>query len=144
MYNRVLITTDGSESNRDAVDSGLELASRFGSSVMALCVFDVGSYGNIAQTYGLGDEREYMIKACEGALKYVMEKGEEMGLEVTPKIIAGHPAETIIEESKNYDLVVCGTLGKTGMKRMLLGSVAEKVVRMSQCPVLVCRNPVEE
>ena len=75
MYNRVLITTDGSESNRDAVDSGLELASRFGSSVTALCVFDVGSYGNIAQTYGLGDEREYMIKACEGALKYVMEKG---------------------------------------------------------------------
>lgn len=144
MYERVLITTDGSESNKDAVNSGLELASRFGSKVTALCVFDVGSYGNIAQTYGLGDEREYMIKACESALKYVIERGGELGVEVTPKIIAGHPAETIVEETSHYDLVVCGTLGKTGMKRMLLGSVAEKVVRMSKCPVLVCRNPLEE
>lgn len=140
MFNRILVATDGSESNKYAVDDALKLAKSLGAQVTALCVFDVGSYANVAQGYGLGDEREYMIKASEEALRYVIDQGKALGITVVPKILTGHPAETIIEESKNHDLVVCGTLGRTGMQRALIGSVAEKVVRMAHCPVLVCRK----
>lgn len=143
MYKKILITTDGSESNRYAIDDGLRLAKSLDAEVTALCVFDIGSYANVAQGYGLGDEREYMIEASEAALKYVLEQGKEMGVAVTPKILTGRPAETIIEESKNHDLIICGSLGRTGMSRALVGSVAEKVVRMAYCPVLVCRKPQE-
>jgi nucleotide-binding universal stress UspA family protein len=140
MYNKILMTTDGSDSNKYAVDDGLKIAKAMDAEVTALCVFDIGSYANVAQGYGMGDEREYMIKSSEAALKYTMDKGKEMGVKITPKILTGRPADTIIEESKHYDLVICGSLGRTGISRALLGSVAEKVVRMAHCPVLVCRK----
>ena len=141
MFQKILITTDGSDSNHSAVDEGLTLAKGLGSQVTALCVFDVGSYANVAQGYGLGDEREYMIKASEEALRYVIDRGKELGVTVKTKVETGQPAEVIIKESANYDLVICGTLGRTGIQRALIGSVAERVVRMAVCPVLVCRSP---
>ena len=66
-------------------------------------------------------------------------KAAEMGVAVEAKTMMGRPAEVIIEESADYDLVICATLGKTGFARVLLGSVAENVVRLAKCPVLVCR-----
>ncbi|MDD2626343.1 MAG: universal stress protein [Candidatus Methanomethylophilus sp.] len=140
MFDKILITTDGSESNHLAVDEGLEIAKKIGAQVTALCVFDVGSYANVAQGYGLGDEREYMIKASEEALRYVVDRGKALGVEVKTKVETGQPAEVIVKESANYDLVICGTLGRTGIQRALIGSVAEKVVRLAACPVLVCRS----
>ena len=144
MFKKILITTDGSKNSMYAIDKGLDLAKTMGSEVTALCIFDIGSYASVAQGYGLGDEREYMVKASEAALRHVKDRGKEKGVEVIPKILTGRPADTIVEESKKYDLVVCGTLGRTGMQRALIGSVAEKVVRMADCPVLVCRSNIDE
>jgi nucleotide-binding universal stress UspA family protein len=47
----------------------------------------------------------------------------------------------ILEESPNYDLIVMGTLGRSGMSKLLMGSVAERVVRAASCPVMVVRSP---
>jgi nucleotide-binding universal stress UspA family protein len=60
-------------------------------------------------------------------------------------IAAGHPAETIarIAQERNADLIVLGTHGRTGLQHALLGSVAEKVVRLASCPVLTVRCPAE-
>ena len=63
-----------------------------------------------------------------------------MGVEVKAVSKMGSPANDIVEASKNYDLVVMGTIGRTGVSKLLLGSVAEKVVRFAECPVLVIRN----
>ena len=141
MYGRILIAVDGSESNKYAIEDGLTLAKQMGSIVTALCVFDVGSFANVAQGYGVVDERDYAKSAYEAALEYILERGKELDIEVTPKMMAGRPAEMIINESAEHDLVVCGTLGRSGLSRALIGSVAEKVVRFSYCPVLVCRKP---
>lgn len=140
MYQKILIAVDGSDSNKFAIDDGLELAKALNSKVTAICVFDIGSYAAVAQGYGLGDERDFILNASKAALKYVTERSAEMGVEVQPKIITGRPAEVIIEESKNHDLVVCGTLGRTGLSHSLLGSVAEKIARLAHCPVLICRK----
>ena len=59
---------------------------------------------------------------------------------VAQAVLSGVPAEVIAGESGKYDVIVMGTLGRTGMKKILVGSVAEKVVKLSECPVIVVRN----
>ncbi|MBR7152486.1 MAG: universal stress protein, partial [Candidatus Methanomethylophilaceae archaeon] len=51
----------------------------------------------------------------------------------------GVPVNVIVDESSNYDVIVMGTLGRTGVSKFLMGSVAEKVVRASRCPVMVVK-----
>ena len=58
-----------------------------------------------------------------------------------PKVVAGDPADAIVRmaEELEVDLIVMGTHGRTGLQHVLLGSVAEKVVRLALCPVLTVR-----
>ena len=79
---------------------------------------------------------ELSKKAVDNA---VME-GKKKGVRITGKVVNGHPADEIIKESKKYDLIVMGSLGRSGMSHLLMGSVAEKVVRFAACPVLVIRR----
>lgn len=140
MFKSILVAVDGSDSNSVAVNTAVTLAKEQGAKLTALSVFDPGGYGNLAAVKEITDEVDYMKQVCASCLEYVTEKAAEAGIEFETKTIAGNPAEKIIEMSKGYDLVVCGTLGRTGFSRMVMGSVAEKVVRLSECPVLVCRK----
>ena len=68
---------------------------------------------------------------------------EKLGTRATAKLAIGAPWDQIVALAKDdpaFDLLVIGTHGRTGIKRALLGSVAEKVVRHAPCPVLVCRS----
>jgi nucleotide-binding universal stress UspA family protein len=63
-----------------------------------------------------------------------------MGVNVSKKkLVEGHPAEEIIKEAKENDLIVIGSKGKTGLDRLLLGSVAENVARHASCPVMIVK-----
>ena len=140
MFKSFLVAVDGSNSNTVAVDTAVTLAKEQGAKLTALSVFDPGGYGNLAAVKEVADEVDYMKKVCENILDYVTKKATEAGIEFETKTVAGDPALKIVELSSNYDLVVTGTLGRTGFSRMVMGSVAEKVVRLSNCPVLVCRS----
>lgn len=140
MFKSILVAVDGSNSNTVAVDTAVTLAKEQGAKLTALSVFDPGGYGNLAAVKEVADEADYMRKVCENILEYVTRKAAEAGIELETKTVAGDPALKIVEASSDYDLVVTGTLGRTGFSRMVMGSVAEKVVRMSNCPVLVCRS----
>lgn len=140
MYKNILIAVDGSESNKVAVDDGLDLAKAMGANVTAICVFDIGSYTSVAQGYGISDEKAIMMEVSREAMEYIEKRADELGIDLVSKTVVGHPSDAIIDESKFHDLVVCGTLGRTGLTRALMGSVAEKVARMAYCPVLVCRK----
>ncbi len=85
---------------------------------------------------------EILRKEGEKAVYDVKERGEAAGVEVREVLWEGHPSTEIITfaENNDIDLIVMGTLGKTGLNRFLLGSVAEKVVRNSKVPVLVVRS----
>ena len=63
---------------------------------------------------------------------------------VERRLLAGDPADAIIRlaESENIDLIVMGTHGRRGLSRLLMGSVAEAVVRAAPCPVLTVKQPV--
>lgn len=73
-------------------------------------------------------------------------QGKGFPVEVEYLVHTGDPAETILDQAKetNADLIVMGTHGRTGFNRMLMGSVAERVLRHSPCPVVTVKQPFTE
>ncbi|MBE6527897.1 MAG: universal stress protein [Thermoplasmata archaeon] len=142
MYKSILVAVDGSEANRLAVDTAVQLAKTQGAALTAICVFDTGSYAAFLN-YAKVDKSE--IDAISNqALEYVRKASEEAGVELSVKRVVGKPVESIVAEAANHGLVVCGTHGRTGVSHALIGSVAERVVRFAPCPVLVVRNPDQQ
>lgn len=143
-YRNIVVATDGSENTQKAISYGIEIAKLSGGTVHALYVVDISSFSSIPMSSEGGWEAMYEILKTEGekAVSVVKNQGEAAGVEVREIVLEGHPVNEIIEfaESNNVDLIVMGTLGKTGFDRFLLGSVAEKVVRGSKVPVMVVRS----
>ncbi|MGB8217880.1 MAG: universal stress protein [Candidatus Methanoperedens sp.] len=142
LFTKILIATDGSEYTKNAVDYGIDLAKNTGAKIQALYVVDTAAFASIPMDAAW--ESMYGLLRQEGdeATKYVADKAEALGLEVDRNTIEGHPADEIIKfaEKNSMSVIVMGTLGKSGLDRFLLGSVAEKVVRISKIPVLVVRG----
>jgi nucleotide-binding universal stress UspA family protein len=147
MYKKILIATDGSEHSERAEIHGLTLAKDSHASVTALYVVEVvhpvKSIGGPPSLL-LEGQIEGLVEEGKKIVDRVVQKGKDMGVEVTPLVGKGHPAQEIIEHARDHDLVVVGTLGRTGLSHLLLGSVAEKVVRHAPCPVLVVRDRENE
>ena len=143
-YRNIVIATDGSENTQKAISYGIEIAKLSGATVHAVYVLDISSFSSIPMSSEGGWEAMYEILKTEGekAVSVVKNQGEAAGVKVREIVLEGHPVNEIIEfaESNNVDLIVMGTLGKTGFDRFLLGSVAEKVVRGSKVPVMVVRS----
>ena len=140
IYKRILIPTDGSEYTKAAVSHGLKLAKAMGAEVTTMHVLDEAPYYFLSD--GLSIPNLFAQLEAEGrkAVQYVVDEGDKMGVKVDQRIEKGHPADTIVEASKDYDLVIMGTLGRSGLSHLMIGSVAEKVVRFSACPVLLVRK----
>jgi len=138
LFRKILIATDGSEYTKKAVDHGIEFANNNGAKIIAIYVIDTRAYASIPLSAPM--EYAYSLLRQEGdmALKYVSDRAEAAGLEVEGIITQGHPAEEIIKyaEENSIDLIVMGTLGKSGLDRFLMGSVADKVIRNSKIPVI--------
>ncbi len=141
-YRNIVIATDGSENSKRAISYGIEIAKLSGATVHALYVVDTSSFSSIPMDAGWEAMYEILKKEGEEAVSEVKEYGEASGVEVREVLWEGHPSNEIIDfaENNNADLIVMGTLGKTGLDRFLMGSVAEKVVRGSKVPVLVVRS----
>ncbi len=138
MFETVVVATDGSESVERAVDVALDLAERFDADVHALSVIDVGEVD--ASPAQLQDELHTALEThAEGALATVTER---TGQPVTTTVRQGRPASEICAYAREVgaDLVVTGTRGRHGENRLLLGSVAERVVRSAPVPVLTVRR----
>jgi nucleotide-binding universal stress UspA family protein len=144
LFRKILIATDGSEYTKKAIDHGIEIAINTGAKLNAIYVIDTRAYSSIPLSAPM--EYTYSILRQEGdmALKYVSERAEAAGLEVEGIIAQGHPAEEIMKyaEENSIDLIVIGTLGKSGLERFLMGSVVDKVIRNSKIPVIAV--PVTE
>lgn len=136
---KILVPTDGSNYARAAVDAAIEVAKATGAEVTALYVVDASAVVAVR-----GDMYESVTAALnkdgEAAVGAVKDACDEAGVPVRTEIIGGRPADVIVDESGNYDLIVMSTLGKTGVGRFLIGSVAEKVVRMANCKVMTIRS----
>ena len=137
MYDDILLPTDGSEGAEVAIDHALELAERYGSTLHALYVVER------IHTADVGTEQIIGAMRSEGkrAVAEIAERAEAKGVEAITEVRVGSPARDILKyaDENGVDLVVMGTHGRTGLNRYLLGSVTEKVVRLSDVPVLTVR-----
>jgi len=127
----VLLATDGSESAKKAEIAALKITKSYNIRMAALFVANVPST----------TEQNETIKYGEKVLDEVVFNGKEMGVEVQKILKLGSPAEAILHVAKTLKVhtIVVGSEGKKGVKRVLLGSVAENIVRNAQCTVLVAR-----
>ena len=85
-----------------------------------------------------------MNKEGHEATAYVKGLCDKNGIEAEELIVEGAPVKSIVSVSGDYDIIVMGTLGRTGFAKLMMGSVAERVVRYAKCPVLVVRASASE
>ncbi|PSQ47882.1 universal stress protein [Halobacteriales archaeon SW_6_65_15] len=146
MFDRILVPTDGTPSSDCAVENSLELAARHDAEIHALYVVETDS---AMGHYDLAVEREE--EQGEAAVEAVERRATESGhdLTVTKAFRYGNPPEEILDYAADHDvdLIMMGTHGRSGFDRLLnAGSVAERVVREADVPVMVagpeaCRLP---
>jgi nucleotide-binding universal stress UspA family protein len=129
-YERILIPTDGSPGANAAVEHGISIAERLGAAVRVLCVIE-GQRGLPALGDPLRDEAREVVEG-------VAEHASDRDVSLTTHAQPGAPHEVInnFVTAHGIDLVTMGTHGRSGLRRHLLGSVAERVLRTSDAPVL--------
>ncbi len=140
-FNKILVPTDGSEYTKAAARKAMELAKLSGGKITALYVMDQTIFTNVPMDTAVMNVYRTLETEGNSALDFIKNLGEEYDVEVEIKLVEGVPVKIILEMSKEYDIIVIGTLGRTGMSKLLMGSVSEKVVRASKCPVMVVRSP---
>ncbi|MFB6270839.1 MAG: universal stress protein [Halobacterium sp.] len=141
MYDRVLVPTDGSDAASAGVTHGLDLAANFDAVVHALYVVPEAERASIVGSSGKPGERE-VESAAERAVETVAAAADDRGLDAETEVRSGTPHREILEYATeaDVDLVVMATHGRSGVSRLLSGSVTERVVREADRPVLVARR----
>jgi nucleotide-binding universal stress UspA family protein len=141
---RILVPTDFSATADAALDRAFALASRLGSEVQLLHVLEdpLIAEGLAAEAY-IAEAPAMRTSMLREARTRLDHRGvtPEPGVTVHRDVLFGHNARTIAEyaASRDIDLIVMGTHGRTGVAHVLLGSVAERLVRTASCPVLTVR-----
>lgn len=136
---KILIATDGSEYTKEAVSQGLHLAKVLGADVTALYVIDQTSFVSFPIDSSIVSVYSLLENEGKRAVEEVKKEGEQLGVTVTTVVAEGSPTRKIVEMAANMDLVVIGTLGRSALSKLFMGSVAERVTRYAPCPVLVVR-----
>jgi nucleotide-binding universal stress UspA family protein len=141
-FKKIMIATDGSTCSRMAADKGIELARLSGGMVYAVYVVSTDYFYSIGVDFYWGEIYKVLKNEGEQAVNYIKEMGEMEGVNVELILLEGNPSDKLIRyaEEEKMDIVIMGTLGKTGLNRLLLGSVAGNLVRHSKVPVMVVRD----
>jgi nucleotide-binding universal stress UspA family protein len=142
-FRHILAPTDFSEYSKQAIASALEWAKKFGAKLSILHVIELPPYPvegyvppNLSATFLDDLERQ-----AAADLAQLVPEAEATNVEVARVIAVGTPYRKIIEtaEAGQVDLIVMATAGRTGLSHLVMGSIAERVVRTASCPVLTIR-----
>lgn len=145
MYDDILLPTDGSAGMAAVIDHAGDLAAVHDATVHALYVVDTASLTDVPMEASMDGVSQAFRHEGQTALEQVQQRAPE-DVPVETDLVEGSPAKNITTYAANHpmDLVVMGTHGRSGVDRLLLGSVAERVVRSSSVPVLTVRVANED
>jgi nucleotide-binding universal stress UspA family protein len=137
-FKHVLVATDFHESSKDAVDLAAKMTLAADGSLTVEHTFEVPSYAYLGVEYSTADILSPLEDAAQKSLDGVVRTLRAQGVNAHGVLRKGVAWERILEEAKTSraDVIVMGTHGRKGVARALLGSVAEKVVRLAPVPVL--------
>jgi len=146
MIKKIMIATDGSDTSKKAALIGIDIAQRANGSITAVYVMDILRLAHLpgyATLPGLKDKiLELMQDEGREATQFVEDHAQMMKVPCHKIQAQGNPTEELLKASQKLgmDLLVMGSLGRTGIEKFLLGSVAEKVVLQSTIPVLLIKG----
>jgi nucleotide-binding universal stress UspA family protein len=146
---RILVPTDFSKSSQNALRYAAAFAEKFSAELYLLHVVqDLALFIPEAVMVAppVAPPLDQFRAAARTALERVIHDFALPGITIHPEVVEGFPFDEIVRfaQQKTIDLIVMGTHGHTGLMHLLLGSVAEKVVRRAPCPVLTVRIPEHE
>jgi nucleotide-binding universal stress UspA family protein len=140
----ILAPTDFSECAHTALQEAIGLAQKLGAELTLFHTYQLPAHAFIDGTLLYNDEIRRAVETQASTLMSGLKAEAERRLErpVRTKLAMGTPYAGIVEEAQqgNYDLIVIGTHGRTGIKHFVLGSVAERVVQLAPCRVLTTRG----
>ena len=146
MYKHILVAVDGSDTSNLALQEAMKLAKEQQAALRLVHVVDeTPTYMTMDTAFALGDFQKAMREAGQKMLATCAATARQAGVEVDTKFIVLQTqriCDAIIEEAKRWpaNLIVIGTHGRHGFNHLLLGSVAEGVLRLATSPVLVIRG----
>lgn len=146
MFERILLPTDGSEAVEPAIEAALDIAARYDATLHVLYIVDASSVvaGAGDGFTGIDNLLSELEASGREAADKIVARAESAEIEAQTAVRQGSPREDILTYAaeQDVDLIVMGTHGRTGVKRTLLGSVTEAVVRHAEIPVMtVHRTP---
>jgi nucleotide-binding universal stress UspA family protein len=141
---RVLFPTDFSDNARDAIPHVLEMAARFEAHVHVVHVLESAVHPTDF-AWSATSIQDFAEKRKDVAEDRLQDLVDELGLapeHISTAVIFGNPFEQIVSYAQEHDidLIVMATHGRTGLSHLLLGSTAERVVRLSTCPVMTIKG----
>jgi len=140
MYDEILFPTDGSEPANGAADHAFELASTYRATLHVLYVLKTNEPPPQVEDPAADDDPDARGKA---AVEETAERAAAQGIEAVEAIVRGPTADAIVTYADEHgiDLIVMGTHGRTGLDRILIGSVADEVTRSAPVPVMTYHPP---
>ncbi len=144
-FSKILVAVDGSEQSMQAADYAIELAKKYNAQLIALTVSHIplSSYGFGSRPDTIKHDIEKEMLESKQWFRNIEEAGTRHNISLKTDLIDSQMSVegTIVEyaESHGADLIVIGTTGRSGFKKLLLGSVASGVVNYATCPVMVVK-----
>ncbi len=148
MYKRILVAVDGSDTSTKALVAALQMARESGGVLRIIHVLEDLAQVMAYDYYGAypGDLAKVLQDNGQKVLADALAIAKSSGVETEDRLLEARGmrlGEAVVQEATqfNADLLVVGTHGRRGLGRVLLGSGAEQVIRLSTIPVLVIRSP---
>lgn len=145
-YQNILVPIDGSKTSHSAIKTAAELAKAFGSKVTAVFILTIDPFVGVEFLDTKGQAADMSNKAHHLSQEIIDEAHalfSKEGIEIETKIVEGqviHKEIVKAAEETHADLVVMGSHGRTGIKKLMLGSVAQNVLGEIHIPVLIVRQ----
>ena len=138
---KILIPIDGSDYSMRAAEYGISIAKMFNAQISVVYVIDEIVLNQVPKIVDRENVEPELKKDGQRYINYALGLAEKEGVKHDSLTAKGIPFEQIVNLAKelNVDLIVMGTYGRKGAERILIGSVAERVIEYSQCPVLVIK-----
>ncbi|HQU63527.1 MAG: universal stress protein [Nitrosomonas sp.] len=148
MYQRILVPIDGSSNSERALQEAIKFAQFHHAHLMLVHVLEDIQYAEMENYINYAE----ILKSFKDSARKMLEKASQLvrqaDVEVSEKLLVAsgrRVAHVLVEEASQWpaDLIIIGTHGRSGFNRLLLGSIAESVLRLSPVPVLLIRSETE-
>lgn len=136
-YLKIAVAIDFSEQSLKALERASQVAMQHKATLQLVNVIDTKSFGAVS-AYDLKYAEE-LKKENKGKMESLEKQAVQTGVQSVESVVETGSPKGILTQLTNVDLIVCGATGLNRMEKMMLGSVAEKVVRYAQCDVLIVR-----